>query len=188
MVTCTPNYMLPYIEGTDRPCDQGGTWCDFTAAVNTQLTSLNRLLDRTVTSVPMFEVYISAPYTFPDTGRAIGFDSVTVDTDNMVDLEADQFSFPINTLGRWLFYFRTSTNGNTALQANIPASVVTVPSQANLGIVQDFQDSGVNYPAYIEDSGILRFNTTGFRVNFTVATAATNVLTAVFGGYWVGDL
>lgn len=187
MPTCTPIYGLPYIIGSDRPCDQAETWCEFAAVVDANLDRLDTVVDRTVDTIPQFQVSVGA-YTFLSSSRNVGFDTVGVDTDDMVDLTADPFSFPINTLGRWFLYFRVSTNGNTALQENIPVSVINLPSLLNIVISQNYEDNGTNYPVPIDGSGFNRYPTAGTRVSLSVNTAATGIVSATFGGYWMGDL
>jgi hypothetical protein len=187
MATCTPIYMLPYIECSDRPCDQSDTWCAFAEAVEIQLDRLDAIVDRVVDTIPQFEVSVGE-YTFIGTNRNVAFDAVGVDTDDMVDLTTDPFSFPINTLGRWFFYFRVATNGNTAVQGNIPVSVVNTPSLGVITIVQDYQDDGTNYPVPIDGSGFYRYPSAGARISLSVNTAALSIVSATFGGYWMGDL
>jgi hypothetical protein len=188
MATCTPIYGLPYIECSDRPCDQEDTWCAFVNAVEIELDRLDGVVARTVTTIPQFEVAVGA-YVFASSGdRKVAFDTINVDTDDMVDLTSDPFSFSINTVGRWFFYFRVSTNGNSALQGNIPVSVVNVPSLGGHNVGQDYQDDGTNYPVPIDGSGIYRYPNTGTKVGLTVNTAATAIISATFGGYWLGDL
>lgn len=188
MSTCTPIYGLPYIVGTDAPCNQDDTWCAFTAAVETQLDRFDTIVDRTADTIPQFQVSTSAGYTFPTTSRNVGFDTVNADTDNIVDLVGDPFSFSITRVGRWFLYFNVSTTGNTAIQGNIPVSVVNSPSLGSITITQDYQDNGTNYPASINASGYHRYPNTGARVSLSVSTAATAILSATFGGYWMGDL
>lgn len=188
MATCTPIYGLPYIEASDRPCDQSETWCAFAAAVDEELTRLDGIVDRTVDTIPQFQVSVAA-YTFIGSNRVVGFDTIGTDTDDMVNLTSDPFTVTINTAGRWHFYFRVITNGDFAVSQNIPVSVQNTPS---LGvpvlIAQDYQDNGTNYPVSIDGSGFYRYPTTGTKVSLSVGTAATAIVSATFGGYWVGDL
>lgn len=188
MPTCTPIYGLPYPQGSDAPCDQSETWCGFAAAVDSELTRLDRVVDRVVDTIPQFQLSV-AGYTFLDAGsRTVGFDTLGADTDDMVNLATDPFTAVINTPGRWHFYFRVITNGNTALSGNIPASVVNTPSLGVITITQDYQDNGTNYPVSIDGSGFYRYPAAGTKVSLNVNTAATAIISATFGGYWVGDL
>lgn len=187
MPTCTPFYGFTYALCSDAPCDIGDTFCEMAHQVETELVRLDDVVDRVVDTIPQFEVAVGV-YTFPGTSGLVAFDAVNVDTDNMVDLTSDPFSFPVNRTGRWFFYFRVSTNGNIAIQGNIPVSVVNTPSLGVIPIVQDYQDDGTNYPVPIDGSGFYRYPATGTRVGLSVSTAAPAIISAVFGGYWVGDL
>lgn len=187
MPTCTPTYRFTYALCSDRPCDIGDTFCEFVDQVDTELTRLDGVVDRVVDTIPQFEVAVGA-YTFVGSNRNVAFDTINVDTDNMVDLTSDPFSFPITRAGRWFFYFRVSTDGNIATSINISVTVVNAPSLGVITIVQDYPDDGTNYPVPIDGSGFYRYPTTGNRVRLTVATAATAIQSAVFGGRWVGDL
>lgn len=187
MPTCTPIYRFPYTIGSDPVCEIHLTFCDFAAAVEAELDRLDAVVDRVVDTVPQFEVAVGA-YTFVGSNRIVAFDTVNVDTDDMVDLASDPFSFPINTPGRWFLYFRVATNGNTAIQANIPVSVTNTPSLGVITITQDYPDDGTNYPALIDSSGFQRYPSAGTRIRLNVNTAALSIVSAVFGGYWVGDL
>ena len=187
MPTCTPTYGFTYALCADRPCDIGDTFCEFAGQVDTELTRLDAVVDRTVDTIPQFEVAVG-PYTFVGSNRNVAFDTINVDTDNMVDLTSDPFSFPITRTGRWFFYFRVSTNGDIATSTNIPVTVANVPSLGVITIGPDYQDDGTNYPVPIDGSGFYRYPTTGTRVRLSVGTAALGIESAVFGGRWVGDL
>lgn len=187
MPTCTPVYGFTYALCSDRPCDIGDTFCEMVNQVEVELDRLDEAVNRTVDTIPQFEVAVGA-FTFPSSSRTVAFDTVNVDTDDMVDLTSDPFSFPVNQLGRWFFYFRVSTNGDTAVRLNIPVSVTNTPSLGVITIVQDYQDDGTNYPVPIDGSGFYRYPAAGVRVGLSVNTAAAAITSAVFGGYWVGDL
>src|SRR5688572_7425714 len=180
MPTCTPIYGFTYALCSDPPCDIGDTFCEMISQVEAELDRLDEVVNRTVDTIPQFEVSVGA-YTFTSSGdRKVAFDAVGVDTDDMVDLTADPFSFPINRTGRWFFYFRVSTNGNTALQGNIPVTVTNTPSLAQTTINQDYQDDGTNYPVPIDGSGFYRYASAGTRVSLTASTAALAIVSAVF--------
>lgn len=90
MVACTPNCLLPYQEGTDRPCDLGDVWCEFAEKVDANLVSLSEVVQRTV-NIPMAVVSATELLTL-----AVGessnllFDQVLADTDDMVNLDVSQ--------------------------------------------------------------------------------------------------
>lgn len=188
MPTCTPIYGLTYPICADPPCDVGETFCEFANQVEAELDRLDAVVDRTINTIPQFEVMVG-PYTFVGTDRTVSFDTVNVDTDSMVNLSENSFAFPIKTSGRWFFYFHVSTNGNFAIQENIPATVVNTPSLGVITITQDYQDNGTNYPVSIDGSGFYRYPAANATlVSLVVNTAAGAILSATFGGYWMGDL
>jgi hypothetical protein len=93
MVTCTPQYGLPIVEGTDRPCDYDDTSCAFAEAVEAELDALDAVVARTATTIPVGWVRASAPFTVTQntTTNVFAnppFDTVMMDTGNMVDLDS----------------------------------------------------------------------------------------------------
>lgn len=189
MTTCTPIYGFTYAECSDRPCDIGDAFCTFVNEVEAELDRLDGVVDRTVDTIPQFEVSISVATTLTAGSSNIPFDTVNVDTDNMVDLAADPFSFPINRLGRWFFYFRASANGNTAIQENWSIGLVNTPSLGLSNVpLQNYEDNGTINPSFLNGSGFQRYPAAGTRVSMFANPATGIVLTATFGGYWVGDL
>lgn len=113
MATCTPIYGLPYIIGSDAPCDQSETWCDFAAAVETQLDRLDLIVARTNTVIPMAKVSLSLPQALSST---LNFDTVDEDTDDMVDFsESPRFIFARRTgIFRVRFYTEVGTTGSAS--------------------------------------------------------------------------
>jgi hypothetical protein len=189
MPTCTPIYGLSYPICSDPPCDVAGTFCEFTNQVETQLDRLDGVVDRTSDTIPQFQVSISAPYTLTGTSIVIAFDTVLVDTDNMVDLTTDPFSFPINTPGRWFLYFNASANGNITIQENWTIGISNTPITGAPNIpAQNYEDNGTINPSFLDGSGIQRYPSAGQRVRMFANPATRIVLTATFGGYWIGDI
>lgn len=113
MPTCTPIYGLPYILGSDAPCDQSETWCGFAAAVEAELDRLDLIVARTNTVIPMAKVSISEPQALSST---LNFDTVEEDTDDMVNLsESPRFIFAQRTgIYRVRFYTEVGTTGSTS--------------------------------------------------------------------------
>lgn len=97
MVAVTPNFDLPYQEGSDPPCFGPGAgcdnltsvWCDFAQLVEGQLDAIDSIIGRTTAAIPMAKVSMTGP-TDSDTGTSVvtifPFDTVEFDTDNMTDL------------------------------------------------------------------------------------------------------
>lgn len=140
MTTCTPIYQLPVVEGTDRPCDFDDFSCDFTAAVETQLDSLDAIVRRTVTTVPMAWVSSSTPQTktFAAADPSVTFDAVIVDTDNMVDLTTSN-GITIKTPG--MYYIWTYVHGTMTTMAGPSGS----PSFDTSFFLLSTTDSNANF-------------------------------------------
>ncbi len=108
MTTCTPTLLLPYAEGSDRPCDIFDTSCDFAEAVETQLNSIEDVVDRTADTVPFAYMMTSVNQNYNN--NTIGdftplFDTTLVDTNNMVDLGLDNTALTIQTAGVYTFFY-----------------------------------------------------------------------------------
>lgn len=93
MVAYTTNFCLPHFEGTDSPCLNTGTicepstvWCDFIAGVEEQLNGIDEILGRTALALPIGFISYQ-PTTAVAVADQIPFDTVLIDTDQMVDLE-----------------------------------------------------------------------------------------------------
>jgi len=94
MVAYTPELCLPYYEGTDSPCLHTGTvcdpsnvWCDLVNLVDPILTANDDLIARTSTAVPLAQVRYVAPSPTVAVLGPIPFNTVDLDTDDMVDLD-----------------------------------------------------------------------------------------------------
>lgn len=92
MVAYTPELCLPYFEPTDSPCVNLGTvcdpvniWCDLITKVEAQLDAVDTVMDRVVSAIPLASVSITYDSATIING-VIPFDTVEIDTDNMVDL------------------------------------------------------------------------------------------------------
>lgn len=116
MPTCTPIYGLEYTVGSDRPCDQGSTWCDFAATVESNLSRLEGIVDRTVDTIPFAHIQASVSQVIQGNGR-VSFDTVLADTENMVDLSNDSTLITIKRTGTWCFSFSATvpTRGSGAI-------------------------------------------------------------------------
>lgn len=95
MVAHTPTFCLPCFEGTDSPCLNTGTvcdpstlWCDLVNILEGEFNSIDELLGRTVTAIPMASVTGTriVDQSFPGT---VIWDTVEYDTDNMVNLDVN---------------------------------------------------------------------------------------------------
>lgn len=114
MVAYTPDYCLPYLEGTDDLCINTGTvcdpstvWCDIATILDGALTSFDDIRERAVDSFPYAQVGItSLPYLYQlgdTTGdeTLLPWDSVIGDSDGMVDLSVDPYTVTLRRSGIW---------------------------------------------------------------------------------------
>jgi hypothetical protein len=200
MTTCTPVYGLPCIDGGDAPCEQSATWCDFATIVEANLDRLDAVADRAIDSIPMAQVRltVASSQAASPTGSAVyvSFDTVDVDTDNMVDLTANPFVITLPSFGRYFAYFSIQAATTGTANINIIAAVAT-PTGTALETVDQYSDDLSN-PFYMSGSGSFRYQsptgganqtTTSNQILLNVNTTAAIPLQAVtFGVYWLGDL
>lgn len=204
MTTCTPIYGLAYIECADRPCDQSTTWCDFINTVEVNLDRIDATADRTVDTIPQAQVRLTIPRTQGTnpgggTPQLVPFDTVDVDTANMVDLAADPFTILLPMQGIYFVYFdveaTTTGAGNRLTARAASANGSSAPAVAN----QLYLDDGS--PVFMSSSGEFRYQnpipagtsnytTSDNRLVLQVNAPAVGIpLTAVtFGTYWLRDL
>lgn len=206
MPTCTPVYGLPYITGSDRPCDQSETWCDFAAAVDAELSRFDDIVDRTIDTVPQAQVRLTVARSQPNnpgggTPSFVPFDTVDVDTADMVNLTSDPFTILLPRFGIYFVYY--TVQGDTTGVGNqwrINARTGTGGSAPSAAASQLYLDDG-STPVIMSSSGFYRYQsavpgstgaytTTDPRLVLQVDTPAAAVpLTAVtFGAYWMRDL
>lgn len=133
MVAHTSPDCLPYFEGTDSPCLNTGTvcdpstvWCDFAELVEVKLTEFDSIVARTATSTPIawVETLVPALWTVGDPDIAVPFDTVRMDTDSMVNLDATPSGFVINTPGLyqifgWVIGLTDMSGGTIEVSATI---------------------------------------------------------------------
>lgn len=94
MVAYTADFCLPYFEGSDSPCLNTGTvcdpstvWCDFANLVEAEMVSIDAILGRTATSVPIAMITYEPATPAVPADSVVPFDAVSIDTDQMVNLE-----------------------------------------------------------------------------------------------------
>lgn len=189
MSTCTPIYGLEYPIGSDRPCDVGDTFCDMMATVDATLTRLDGIVDRVADSVPMAQVRMTIARSQAAGGTSfVPFDTVDVDTDNMVDLTANPYVITLSRFGRYMVYY--SVQGATVGVNNIVTAVSSNQLGANSLAFDQYVDD-TSTPIYLSSRAQLRYvSTTNAQRLLSIATPGTlTPLTSVtFGIYWLGDL
>ena len=205
MATCTPIYRLPVIEGTDDPCDQSDTWCAFATAVEAELDRLDAVVDRTVDTIPMAQVRLTiprlqAPNPGGGTPQFVPFDTIDVDTADMVDLTADPFTITLPRFGLYRVHLyvegTTAGAGNEWRVSARTASGSSQPSSAS----QTYLDDG-STPVLISSCGMYAYQspvppgsgsytTSESRLVLKVDAAAVSLplTAATLGVRWMRDL
>ena len=204
MPTCTPIYGLTYAICSDRPCDIGDTFCEFANQVETELDRLDGIVDRSVDTVPQARVRLTIPRqqgTNPGGGTLVlvPFDTVDVDTANMVDLVSDPFTITLPRFGVYFIHF--NVEGTTAGAGNFITASGRTGGGGFQGQVasQLYLDDGS--PLFLSSSGIFRYQpsippgtggytTTDPRIALSVSASAvvTPITSVTFGIHWMRDL
>jgi hypothetical protein len=131
MVAYTPDFCLPYLEGSDSPCLNTGTvcdpssaWCDLIALVEAQLNAFDDIAARTGTAVPLAKISFTPPVPIDPTTypTSIPFDIIEIDTDNMVNFEVEPAAIVPNRNGIYEVILEVTTEtvgANTTRAAGI---------------------------------------------------------------------
>lgn len=111
MVAYTHPDCLPFFECTDSPCLNTGTvcepstvWCDMADQMEIVLNSFDSTAQRTGAGVPFAKVAMNNGQTSTantPTSLQVIWDTVLMDNDNMVNLDADAQYVKINRPGIW---------------------------------------------------------------------------------------
>ncbi len=201
MATCTPIYGLPVVEGSDRPCDVDDWSCNFATAVETQLEALDEVINRTFVTTPMAWVRSTTSVTqIVGIGGALqpNFDTVVVDTDNMVDLNAN--AARILTQHGGMFYLWYSARGTRLLPGGSSAAPIiqftvspltVLPTLTTLWVPQDERGGSVAGDFAISGGGYMIIPAgTSLLLSLQVGGLNGNSLTyndVHMGAFWVGD-
>lgn len=100
MTLLTPNFMLPYPDALNRPCDFDKDWCAFTDAVQVVLDGFQAIADRTYPVVPVARMSVTANV-IVGPAQEIPFDTVDVDTAGWIDFDADRSGVYTDRVGRF---------------------------------------------------------------------------------------
>lgn len=193
MPTCTPIYGLEYAIGADEPCEVDETFCAFAASVEAELDRLDAIVDRTVDTIPLAKVRLTVPAVFgptvTNTTFSIPFDTIDVDTANMVDLDADPTLitlpfFGIYSVG-WQIQVAAVTSGDSI--------------SGELLVPRDTYLSDGSTPVYLNSAGSIRYfspagtmpidTLTGLlNLNLNVLIGTFTVTSATLTVYWLRDL
>lgn len=175
MATCTPILGLPYAEGSDAPCDINDTLCEFAEAVESALDALDSMVDRTIDTVPMVQVKLTAPLTTVSAGGStvitVPFDTISFDTANMVSLAMNPYRITLPRQGRYLASWQLQMSSvplNDTVTARLLGSSVS-------GLTQDQYISDSSTPVYLNAASELRYASSGV-VDTTSQFLTFNVL------------
>lgn len=185
----TPLMGLPYPNGLDAPCDFDDDWCAFTSALDEVFTKFESGLQRSYPAIPIAILQITAPITILNF-NPIPFDTVTVDTANMTDLDADPYAIVIPKSARYTAAaaLRQNPSGGTNIQ-----SVLTIANAnvANGGIDNTINDRGAGATVYYNNVFFPVFDALeGDRITLTTFVSGFPTRTAVNGWlaiYWHSD-
>lgn len=122
MVAYTPDFCLPYLEGSDSPCLNTGTvcdpssaWCDLIGLVESQLDVFDSIAARTGSAVPLAKIRFTPPVPIDPTlyPQSIPFDIIDIDTDNMVNFDVQPAAIVPNRNGIYevMLTITTETGG-----------------------------------------------------------------------------
>lgn len=197
MPTCTPIYQLPYPIGSDPLCDVDETLCELVTTVEEQLNRLDGIVDRTVDTVPLVRVRLTSPFTFVSTTNttiAVPFDTIDVDTANMVNLEDDASRIMLPFEGTY----------STAFQVTLASVPTGDLFSASIGPLSGFGPAFDQYlsdgstPVMLNSSNLLRYTTsllvprdttsTDIYLNLFALVGTFIVTEAIASVYWQGDL
>jgi len=200
MTTCTPIYQIPVVEGADDPCDIGDTLCAIAEATEVQLNLLDAVVARTDTTIPMVWVRTTTPFSIIETSGSeetpAPFDTVVVNTDNMVNLTADTNTVVINTSGLyavWMYMEGTATAAgpNALLQEDLTFSLA-IAADNNMEPRIVFVDGAVNQLQQSSALGVMRFtagDSLSMNVNINGFTNdVVRIDTVELGLAWLSDL
>lgn len=98
MPLLTPNFNLPYPDGSDAPCEFAQDWCNFTTAFQDVLDGFQETVNRTVPAVPVARLELTGPLVITNPG-IITFDTLSVDTAAWTDFDADPTAITVDRGG-----------------------------------------------------------------------------------------
>lgn len=88
MTAFTPNFNLPYPDGSDAPCDFAEQWCDFTEALDAVFDGFEVTISRTVPMIPMAVMRVTEQIIAPSAYN-IPYDTVVIDTAGWTAVDID---------------------------------------------------------------------------------------------------
>lgn len=98
MTLFTPNFNLPYPDGSDAPCEFAQDWCELTTAFQTVLDGFQETVNRTNPAVPVARLELTGPLVITNPG-ILTFDTLSVDTAAWTDFDADPTAITVDRGG-----------------------------------------------------------------------------------------
>lgn len=114
MTAFTPNFNLPYPDALNSPCEFAADWCAFTEAIDEVVTHFEATVSRTVPAIPMARMTLTTPVTILN-GGDIPFDSVSVNTANWIDFDANNTEILPDRAGYFVVYANALVNTTGSL-------------------------------------------------------------------------
>lgn len=190
MPSNTPNFNLPYPNGSDDPCLFAQQWCDFTESINGVLALFQAGINRANPVVPAAMLRISTPRNIINL-NLINFDEVVFDTAGMTDLDADPYRIYIRRPGRYIFngFVDKDTSGVVDSQFSITAQHELPAPGGQLDATSVILDRGANdylNTAYSPSQPLVAGDRVSMFYNTGTATAQ-EVNTAWMSVIWVAD-
>lgn len=133
----TPNFALPYPDGTDAPCDFAEQWCAFSDAFQAGLDGSQAVVNRTNPAIPLARLEVTTSFTVNNSAD-IPFDTLSADTANFVDFDADPTSITINRGGIYIVVANAETltqAGSTQYNMFLNTGTTSINDQQEVAVV-----------------------------------------------------
>lgn len=210
MVAYTTPDCLPYLGeddaiclNTGSQCEPSTVWCDFAELVEARLTAMDEVVQRTAVSTPIGWAETNVPVLFSNLFAATTyvpvFDTVRVDTDDMVSLDASPSVLTVQTSG--LYQIVAYTQGVFDTAGGTPQLIIDVglnPTVSLYGVATP--SSGRSHMGTVIDDVTLAAQVTmvlpvqaGSQITFSILPLGGSNETLILGrtylaAAWLGDL
>lgn len=191
MPSNTPNFNLPYPNGSDDPCLFAQQWCDFTGAINDVLALFQTGINRANPVVPGAMLRISTPKNIIN-NNLIPFDEVVFDTAGMTDLDADPYHIYIRRPGRYIFngFIDKDTSGVVNSQLSLSGQHELPAPGGQFDVTSAILDRGAGNDYLVTGYSPSQPLVAGDRISMfynTGTLTAQEVNTAWMSVIWVAD-
>lgn len=182
----TPLMGLPYPNGLDAPCDFDDDWCTFTAALDAVFTKFDSGLQRSYPAIPIAVVQLTSTITILNF-NPVPWDTVTIDTAGMTDLDADPYGIVLPRSGRYTAAAYLQQNTAPGVNTQSQMTIQGFPERNVDNIILD-RGAGVTY--YNNCYQAVISGTEGTRLALTTFVSGFPTRTALGGWmavYWHSD-